>query len=374
MEKKIKRIIKFIFPWGIINYLIQKKFCEKSISNYWLNSFEHSDVIDMTKKVVSEKLVLSIEGFGYSGSSALIDLFKEYDDFFVMGYSDVEDGGELSLKYKKNSYEVDFLRFSGGIFEIEKYIENSTNFFVNDELIHRFISLIDVPLMLNADSAFYNENFKKYVCSFLSSIIDFTIPGISQQQYNTHLPRKGNNDIYYLKNMPKEKYRIICRNFLSLVFNNIPSSKVLVMDQLSSDGEADFEKKASIIPNLKIIMVYRDPRDVYCTAKIKGVEWIPTKDIKLFIRWYKYMISPTESKSSLVYLLQFERLVLETENCLQEIESFLNIKMPNHCYPHGFFDPKKSMKNIGIWKNIEDPNIDIIGTALNAWCFNMDKG
>lgn len=51
--------------------------------------------------------------------------------------------------------------------------------------------------------------------------------------------------------------------------------KFLVLDQFLSDTEYDLKKYSNYISNLKTIMVYRDPRDVYMTAKNLNIPWIP---------------------------------------------------------------------------------------------------
>ena len=174
---KLRKVIESILPHGLLMYIIGQRLREFSIENYRKNYIVPE--MDKDPKILLGDMpeqVISIEGFGYSGSSALIDFFKEFDNCSVWGFSDVKDGGKLARQHSnQHACEINFMRLAGGIFEIEKLIE-SKNMFVNDALINRFISLIDYSLVqAGKQNSFYNIYFKKLVCDFLNTLIEIGV-------------------------------------------------------------------------------------------------------------------------------------------------------------------------------------------------------
>ena len=376
---KLRKVIKSILPHGLLMYIIGQRLREFSIENYRKNYIVPE--MDKDPKILLGDMpeqVISIEGFGYSGSSALVDFFKEFDNCSVWGFSDVKDGGKLARQHSnQHACEINFMRLAGGIFEIEKLIE-SKNMFVNDALINRFISLIDYSLVqAGKQNSFYNIYFKKLVCDFLNTLIDFSIDGLDYSYFNPHLNNFSKNkcSIYFMKNLSKNEFISLSHMFLEKLIRAQKVKKFLVLDQFLSDTEYDLKKYSNYISNLKTIMVYRDPRDVYMTAKNLNIPWIPVNQIHLFIKWYKLMVKniPLMRDEASVLIIRFEDLVLDYDNLIKSIMEFLNIEFSSHVYPKGYFDPAISIKNIGLWKNnitvSEVENIKLIHEELCEWCY-----
>ena len=273
---KLKSFIRDIMPFGIINR--RRLSLKKLVIEDMLFNTNEEELIDLTVPVSSKfKNIISVQGFGYSGSGAVVDLLREYSNCFVVGYVSVE-GSQTSRK--DSMAEIDFVRLAGGLFEIEKYLDND-NLFQNDALINRTIRLF------NSAYLFRNPDLQIYFISFLHSIIEHALPQLSKPYYNVSLyDPEARTSIYFLKKMSLQEYRMICRNFLNHIFNYFHSDGIdfFVADQLFSDEAFDLCKLQEYCPNLKTIFVPRDPRDLYAWTNYKKVEWIP-QGLQSFIKW-----------------------------------------------------------------------------------------
>ena len=115
----IRHLIKQLMPLSLAQrYMARNSFATKFKQTGYNENCEFPDEESKFKTIVS------VQGFGYSGSGALIDFFREYPKFAVLGYVDVKgEGGGYTPKSMQQS-EIDFIRLSGGLFEIEKYLES----------------------------------------------------------------------------------------------------------------------------------------------------------------------------------------------------------------------------------------------------------
>lgn len=358
---EIKDIARRILPYGYISQRYNAR-------NFELERLiqESDDVIDLSISELSKfKTIVSVQGFGYSGSGAVVDLLREYSNCQVIGYVSVE-GSKTSKK--ASMAEVDIIRLSGGLFEIENYID-STNAFHNNALINRTIKLF-----ASSPLSRIPEIQKLYV-SFLKTIIDFSIPNLSKPYYNGYLYNPGDqSSIYFLKQMTKEQFRIICGNFLNHIFNYFHSQgcDYFVADQLYSDGIFDMHRNQSYTHNLKVIFIPRDPRDLYAWTNYKKVEWIPQK-LEAFIKWYKIMYRNLHDCKSDALIIQYEGMCLDYENECKKVVKFLGLDERMHTSKCQCFNPDSSKRFVNLWKtsNMPTKDFDQIKSELSEYCTSL---
>ena len=104
----------------------------------------------MTEK--SEQKLILVTGTGYSGATALLDYFKEFNNINVW-----DD-------------EFDILRHSGGIFELEHIID-SQNIFSFDSAIKRFMRLVEYLQQGRGYERVLGKEFREAADEFLENII-----------------------------------------------------------------------------------------------------------------------------------------------------------------------------------------------------------
>ena len=353
----IKKIAKSLLPYQIVaNRYDSSSFIDEYLD--WKKSDKKE--LDYTNHYST---VVSVQGFGFSGSGAVVDLLREYDSCQVLGGYD-DESGEVNNEDKFG--EFDFLRHSGGLYDIERHL-GYNNIFINDGVINRFIKMV-----------YFSSIFRNYPEShaiffdFLNRITDFELLNLRGRYYNPNLYlHDEKSSIFFLKEMTEEDYRRICRNCLNALFGlfHNKSKSVLVADQMCCDMEFDIERDKSYFNNLKTIIVYRDPRDVYTYAVSKNVVWIAHKNVNNFIRWYNNMLRKFVLTGSDALLVRFEDLLTNYDITVRQIEEYVGLK--KHKYKYRNFNPDISKKNIGIWRNsmLNREEFEKIELNLGNLCF-----
>ena len=361
---RIRSVIRNILPFGIIN---RRRLASKRllIEELFFNMKE-GDFVDLTIPVPSKfKNVVSVQGFGYSGSGAVVDLLREYSNCFVMGYVSVEGS---QAPRKDSMAEIDFVRLAGGLFEIEKFIDND-NFFQNDALVNRTIRLF------NSAYLFRNPDLRIYFLSFLHAIIEHALPNLSQPYYNASLyDPEVSTSIYFLRKMPIQEYRAICRNFLNIIFNyfHTEGKDYFVADQIFADEAFDYKKLKDYCPNFKTVVIPRDPRDLYAWTNYKKVEWIP-QDLHSFIKWYNIIYSQLKQDQPDSLVIRYEEMCLDYDNQYPKVANFIGLDEKLHLHKLECFNPDFSKKYVNIWKQSEmrKEDFDMIMKELGDYCCHL---
>lgn len=364
----IKKFIIQIIPFGLYKWFQKRRY-----HNLFLEKFK--DFVVLANKEIefhdgkkSYESIVSVQGLGFSGSGAVLDLLSEVETCDVIGtiYDDTVSDDH------KGQFECDFLRLSGCLFEIEKYIDSS-NIFQNDALLNRFVDYLnEFPLFQS------NKQTQQLFLKFFKNIVEFQILDIKGTPYNHHL--RGNKDgsaIFFLKHLKITEYRCLCRNFLTELFNtiNVQGKAFLVFDQLLGDFEYDSERYQEYIPDAKIILVFRDPRDIYTFATQHVMEegWMANRNVDDFIVWYKILTRNITKDKDNMLLVRFESLIENYDYEKKRIFNFIGIDENDSIKrSKSFFNPAKSKKNIGIWKsnnNIPMSDFDKIAVELKDFCF-----
>lgn len=354
-KMRIRKLIRSILPYGIVEgrrALLSKKRAIDFITN-------SSQLLPNTDN--KHKIILSIQGFGYSGHTALVNLFQEYKN--IQECTKTTVAGE-------SSYEIDFMRLGGGILDFERYLDSS-NIFQNDAAFHRLLKQMASCVVFKEDT-----RCKDLADSYLSGLVDMKLADLSSVYYNAALADRENPDtsIYYIKNLQVEAFREYTKRFLSAFFNVFytEGKETLMLDHFFTDYEWDMKKYNDYIPGIKVIALYRDPRDVYYYANLKHVEWIPHTNVDDFIKWCGKTYGKFDMHATAYYPLRFEDLVLDYENTVAKLEAYVGLKPEDHVDKLKFLNPEVSKNNIAIWKKAPElaSDMDKINSSLGALCYH----
>lgn len=370
----IKKTVKAILPYGIIairrkilesrtpkqSKLIEFSPCDLFIQE--VKNYIHGKYIVQYDKESKFRHVVTVQGYGRTGSSAIIDLFREYSNAVVLGYIDVVNS---KANPKNFNDEVTFMRDSGGLAEIEKHI-GSNNRFNQDAVLHRFI-------LLTTRNKFYkyNPEVRPFFYRFFADIAKIQEPKPEIQQYNPHLSHSGNIDILSLKKITVTQYRQFVRSLLMSVFNTYyrVGKEILVLDQFFQDSDYSDCEKRELIPNLKTIVAIRDPRDVFAFIRRTNLKWIPYDNPDSFVDWYRDRNIDIED-SEIRKTVRFEDLMDKYDITVNEIEKHLSIKSSAHTEKFTCFDPNLSRNSYMLWKKekVREQDYSIIAQKLKYLC------
>ena len=289
-------------------------------------------------------MIVSVSGYNYTGSSAIIDLLREYDDI------DFVDP------------EIQALYLPDGLLDLDYHINQAPTYYNEDIGVERFWNLCkhtDLPKE-------YRKEFLQISREYVDSIIEERWNGVSCFD-NTRLSGGayavwmckdflGSAFFHFFHKAIYLNHRQMylahhCENFqkkteaylakIEQLFSK--GASILVLNQFFSAFQP--ERCMKYTPNAKAIIVDRDPRDVYILGKIKReTACYPADSAEKFVAYYKQCWGNRSVQTSESVLhLQFEDAIYHYEESVAKVEQFLGIQ--NHVSPRKYFNPDMSINN-----------------------------
>ena len=341
--------------------------------------------------------ILTSTGFGLTGSSAATNILEEFS----------------SVRSFSNIFECTFLHEADGLFDLEKAINEGHRLKV-DLAVKRFLAL---SKKLNEDyyyKTYFNGFFYSYAKEFIDSITEckwngwwhrsLEIKKISAKEHWRYFfadlffknlyrkkifksyepdgwtPSYHPVSSYYYINKKQdfyEKAKEYIRKLFSC-FTLISNSNYILFDQLIP--AYSIPNYARYFDSIKIVVIDRDPRDLYSINKAEtGEQFIPSENINIFIKWYKetrferYKIN-TEWKDRALFL-PFESLIYDYDASLEKIKTFTGLTTEEHAWKKKYFDPEKSIVNTQVYKRYPALKEDIkkIENELKEFCFPFEN-
>jgi hypothetical protein len=340
-----------------------------------------------------------ISGYNMTGKTVVTDLLKEFDVFNIPAHT----------------AEFNLLRIQGGLLDLYNALEEDWSPIRSDAAIRRFKKVV-LKLGSKAElrkpaslfiangmnyNNYFNNNFFNITDRYIGSLIDYTYNiewpylSIDNGPLNQFLERiyRGLNKkkIFHSEvyGSLQNHFIVNTRNYIDELFNSI-----------SLDGPKNFVLHNAVEPfnptrglnlfnDAKIIIVHRDPRDVYASNYVRNEAFSPSFEvarhwelkmgltsagnIETFIKRQKAQYDRVKSNSddSRILRLSFEQIVMNHESTIKSICSFLNMNEKQQIRKGEFFKPELSKKNIGLWKLMKNQtNILLIENELNKYCYN----
>ena len=368
MSNKLRNIIKACLPHGIVTSRHRNKFLEE----YDTWKLAGKDCVEFDTSCVFKRFA-TIDGYGCSGSSVVMDLLREYDGCIVWA---TKPSFTTQKEEDCNIYgEFDLCRHTGGLLYLEYMIrpEAWVNDFWADEAVKNFIDLAyhsDVYQQHPETRSLFFHFFDNIISQRMKS--DYPLMNVWQHRFT------GVNDIFTLKKMTKEEYHKLCRGFLYSLFNtlfaNVQENSLLVLDHIFGDCGNDMARFEPYLPGIKRIIVDRDVRAVYVHACKKNIRWIAHDSVEDFVVWERkmhYNDIENNDHDTQILKLKFEDLVLNYKEEIKKVENFLDLSQKQHIHPLKVFNPDVSVKNVFAWKEAKEFNNDcnVIKKELFEYCY-----
>jgi len=332
---------------------------------------------------------IDLSGYMFSGKAAASDLIREFEGFYLPNYRS----------------EFDLIRVPGGLADLKRSFEEWSVVGV-DDAVRRFELVVKkMASSPKGIDRFFKSGFgyeKKY--PGISGYTEEFLATITDASWNIGWPYSllalNPMEIFLLKvkavltngsPWPEVEYRLCSGdNFLEAArcyVENVLTSGVSDSDHtvILHNALEPFDPKRGFVffNDIKSIVIDRDVRDIYMTgitysdgfnddvnlySKILG-----SFDIDIFIRRQELLRLNTDYKESENILrLRFEDLVCDYEMTLGMFFDFMDIDPSSHTKKFEYFDPMKSVSNVGLWKNASKEvakNIEKIERALPQLCY-----
>lgn len=329
--------------------------------------------------------IITCASFGGTGSSVITDLLKEFNNVKSMG-----------------DYEFSILYDVDGISDLEHYIVEDFHRLKTDEGIYRFKKL--VKILEKGYSEYFGSNFKEISQEYIRDLVDISWLGnwhMHQYRYSNlrrilmyKIPEKFQKILLRIKknkhsyelvpkyhkvemnlSCKKDEFYKITKNYTEKLLCTLDPNKeydYLALDQLIPP--TNIERYLNYLNDIKVIVVDRDPRDLYLLNNLFWNEgWIPSNDVNQYIKWFRLLrdnINNNEDENRILRI-RFEDFIYDYENTLKKIMTFIGLDRNNHISKYKFFNPNVSEKNCFLWKKYKvfDQEIDLISKELKEFCY-----
>jgi hypothetical protein len=314
---------------------------------------------------------ICISGYGWSGSGLYIDFLKSHNCIKALDFEFSlikEPDGILDLSYSLIE-NWDVLRSNFSIQRFKKYCQllnkknkkfGSWGGNLSNELGVNFLLL----------SNQYIDRISEYRYRGSSRIHNYYLGDL--QSIYLKITRKLKIKKYLSNEMhlskPDQDFFIYeTKKYLDDIFSQKfkDNTEYLILDQ--AIPTSNYQRAMGYLNNSKLIIVDRDPRDIYVNLindnVLIGQEPDGIKRAEKFIKWHKKLREDLIHSSPYVLKLNFEDLILDFHDTYSKLKSFLDLKNP--VIENKFYNFDVSRKNIGIWEHFANQNeIDLIYTKL----------
>lgn len=305
-------------------------------------------------------MLVSVSGYNFTGSGAVFDLLREYEDVFVFSPS-----------------EIAFIYLPDGLIDLDYHVNHSASYLNGDVAVHRFWNLCKKCGMPKE----YREQFLNITKEYLSEIAGTSWQGFSAFD-DTRLA-----GVSYLFWRIKRLYSIIiyhffkkrsaaCSRTMYLAHHSRQFSQatekyldriaelceskgknISVFNQFFSASQPEMSMKYA--KSAKTIVVERDPRDVFILGKMKReTSCYPYDDVKSYVEYFNACQGNADkAESERVLRIQFEDLIYHYDDIVQKIEDFLGIK--EHVRKKQYFKPEVSVNNTQLKERFPQMREDI---------------
>jgi hypothetical protein len=317
-----------------------------------------------------EKVNILVFGLLSTGSSALFDLFREYDNINIIP-------GEFD-DFRAPGLVADQLSHENSI-DFPNKIDNITGFRRKIRLVSQILPIlkfIKSPFALKGVLTRYHFSLIRY------------------KQIN--LLKKLNKELK--ANIPYTDKIQAARRWIKDVGNIQGKNKDFVVFNQPLLTGVDTRIWQEVFSPYKLICVYRDPKDQFAdiiknnrlvlaygapTVNSAGVilETIYGRNrkgaidfhidaMKKRLEWLDSMRKELNTDNFL--LIDFEGLVTKYDQYKMVIENFIGINAEYHVKPKSFFSPGNGLKGIGIFEQYLDPTEKESLSELGKWYKNMN--
>lgn len=339
---------------------------------------------------------LLVSGFFSSGSSAAVDLLKEFRGAYECtaeirtikdpyGICQMEDALVNHWELINSSAAInDFLNLSricsrkgGGR---NPFARAGLNY---EKTIHPDFMKITREYVgkltkFEYKSDFYYSKFKK---SYPRYVLDRCRTGleIATKGKLKVANRKKLLPCYFAK-PTQDEFNVATQEYFAKLYEDKIKGldgAFVIMDQAVSPNNTQvihrYFKKA------KMIIVDRDPRDMYIDDIVNWGENLED-DRSTAAAGMRYVMRQHALRDSMVLdtdilYIRFEDLILNYEETTDRLLAFLNLTREDHLQKQRYLKPERSAKNIGIWKKYYaeyKDALDVITQELPDLCYERD--
>ena len=339
--------------------------------------------------------IIVTTGYYDTGSSAVYVLLKEYSSC-TTGITKDKDI-EHMIMYTPN-----------GVFDLEDKLLHGNNIHRSDEALRSFETEMH---RLNDNNFVWFGNYKSFLGPEFMNSVDTLIESLTDVKLNCNWSYDYVTTKFSLKHMfgsiknilfgkkvvgdfckkivyrkkdctrysyvTADKFYKEARGFVHSYCDIIRGRNdgTLIMDHFLLPN--NLYRLDKYFDNMKVIVVDRDPRDVYVHAveesKQKGFQTRIPIDVEQFILFWRKLRNCTKDTSKNVLNIKFEDLIYKYDEIVGTIEDFCGLNSEEHIHKLKFFSVEKSKKNTQMFLKYPELKNEIkkIESELNEYLYDF---
>lgn len=329
------------------------------------------------------KIITTISYHG-TGSGAVDDFLKEFDN----------------CAYAASEYECRLLQDPDGISDLEYNLVENYHRLNTGYALKRYLNFVQHNV--RTYRRIFGPKWVSYSKDYVDALTKFRYKGYWHgdllllnpiQFYWYHLKRKLNkllpkklqksNYHNYFPEMETLHVSITEQEFLEKTHQymgrlckliNPEKKEYVLFDQLVPTTNVD--RYLRYVPGLKVIVVDRDPRDLYINQRRIGEHVLPAEPYE-YCKFYRDIRKNREElyHNKNVLFLRFEDLIFHYEEKTKEIMEFTGETKAHHVRARQNFKPEVSINNTQIWKKNKayEKEISIIEKELKEYLYDFSR-
>lgn len=346
---------------------------------------------------MGEMTFILVSGFYSSGSSAAVDLLKEFRNTYECkaeiriikdpyGLCQMEDALVNHWELINSSAAIsDYIwlckicsRSGGGK---NPFARAGLNY--NKTIHSNFMGItyeyIEKLTSFRYRSDFYYAKFKKNYFRYMTDRCRMGVELYTKGKLKI-ANRKHLLPTYFAK-PTQEEFNVATQDYFEKLYADNTrdiDTPFIIMDQAVSPNNTQVIHR--YFKNAKMVIVDRDPRDMFVDDMVNWGENLDD-DCHSAEAGMKYVLRQKALRSSMeldtdILYIRFEDLILNYEETTQKLLCLLGFSADDHINKNKYLKPELSSKNIGIWKKhygeYKDA-IDVISRELPELCYNQTE-
>ncbi len=310
---------------------------------------------------------ITCAGYYGTGSSAITDYVSEFDNVFNF-----------------TNEEFRFIQDPDGISDLEFNLVECFNRHNSGHALKRYKRLVDFysgNILSKKYSMFFGDTWKEMSYQYIDDLTDFKYRGWWMYDlydkgpvyhFFKRLPNKllhmtiwrnrsvddqintMKKEITYCAHPTEERFLSVTRAYIYNLFSSVvPEDKeIMMVDQLLPPMNLQRYLRY-FDQNIQVIVVDRDPRDLFVLDKYEWKDGIIPNDVDTFCKWFKYTREHRKQENletDQIHFVQFEDLIYKYEDTVKELDEFLHLDEKKHSKPKEVFNPSASRSNTQSWK------------------------
>lgn len=324
-----------------------------------------------------------------TGSSAVTDYVSEYSSVFSF-----------------TDEEFRFIQDPDGISDLEFNLVQCFNRHNSGHALKRYKWLVDFycgNIFGAKYSKFFGDKWKQYSYDYINALTDFTYHGwwmydlydrgkifyfkkriinklLHMTIWQGNVDRQYNsmkNEITYCSHPNEEKFLRCTKEYIYRLFESVKPKDIdtIMVDQLVPP--MNLQRYLRYFDNnIKVVVVDRDPRDLFFLDKYVWKDGIIPNDVEIFCKWFRYTREHRKYENmntDSIKFLRFEDLVYQYDKTTVELREWLGLDEKKHLYKCEYFNPDISLHNTQVWKNFscKDYERSFIEKELSEYLYDF---